>query len=395
MREQHALLAGLVAVCTVSAAAFVRLVAVARIFRRQRQQQRRQSYPNGNSNLLLAHGTTNEDRVASSRVLVPSLLFHALLFLCLVVEVPVYACRWLSACGILDFVKEGRQLYALHMASYLLLFMAFSVVVTLWNDVAVFEPNDWTTLMNRSMVVLCLCYVVVTAVAACVCLGLGSTKYFLSSGAFLLFCAYSIAVLLLLGLSFLVLGCLLQRRICRVLVTGSCTARLTARMVRLNVVMLACFICFTLRALMLAALVQAQADGEYSGNFSKGWKRWERDMRVEWALHVIPCVAMLYLMRKAGKPTPSSSSSQSPSAAAAAAAASEDGISHKRGNGIDGSVDERTGFAGGSAEEGRGRGGGGVGAQHDGSINSQRGLMAGSNNYASYGSGGGGGSSGS
>lgn len=25
-------------------------------------------------------------------------------------------------------------------------------------------------------------------------------------------------------------------------------------------------------------------------------------MRMEWALHVIPCVAMLYLMRKAGEP---------------------------------------------------------------------------------------------
>lgn len=46
----------------------------------------------------------------------------------------------------------------------------------------------------------------------------------------------SIAVLLILGSCFLVLGCLLQRRICRVLVTGSCTARLTARVVRLNVV---------------------------------------------------------------------------------------------------------------------------------------------------------------
>lgn len=155
--------------------------------------------------------------------------------------------------------------------------------------------------------------------------------------------------------------------------------------------MLACFVCFTLRALLLADLVQAQAEGEDSGDFAKGWKRcgarsaaftlagalphtgtianvrqhapaiffllhtcgtvalslspecavllrlafgpagsvldspgfdvgaktrasffpfccrWERDMKVEWALHVIPCVAMLYLMRKAGEPTASSS----------------------------------------------------------------------------------------
>lgn len=50
--------------------------------------------------------------------------------------------------------------------------------------------------------------------------------------------SYSIAALLLLGSCFLVLGCLLQRRICRVLATGSCSARLTARMLRLNVVRL-------------------------------------------------------------------------------------------------------------------------------------------------------------
>ena len=50
--------------------------------------------------------------------------------------------------------------------------------------------------------------------------------------------ARSIVALLLLGLSFLVLGSLLQRRICRVLVTDSCSVGLTARVVRLNVVRL-------------------------------------------------------------------------------------------------------------------------------------------------------------
>lgn len=29
-------------------------------------------------------------------------------------------------------------------------------------------------------------------------------------------------------------------------------------------------------------------------------------MRLEWALHVIPCVTMLYLMRRAGQPTSAS-----------------------------------------------------------------------------------------
>lgn len=143
MREKDTLLAGLLTVCAVSTAALFRLVAVFRIFR----QQRRRSSTNGS--LLLDQHQTTDDRVASSRVLVPSLVFHVMVFLCLVVEVPVYAWRWLSASGIANFVQEGRQLYALHMTSYLLLYMAFSVVITLWSDVAVFEPNEWTALMNR------------------------------------------------------------------------------------------------------------------------------------------------------------------------------------------------------------------------------------------------------
>ncbi len=147
MREQHTLLAGLLTVCVVSTAALLRLIAVIRIFRRQRRGR-------FGANGHLAGGQRlyagdDDSRVASSRVLVPSLVFHVLVFLCLVVEVPVYACRWLAANGLQDFVEEGRQLYALHMTSYLLLYLAFSVVVTLWSDVAVFEPNEWTALMNR------------------------------------------------------------------------------------------------------------------------------------------------------------------------------------------------------------------------------------------------------
>lgn len=43
---------------------------------------------------------------------------------------------------------------------------------------------------RRSMVALCVCYVLVTVIAISVCLGVGNVKYFLSSFAFLLFCAY-------------------------------------------------------------------------------------------------------------------------------------------------------------------------------------------------------------
>lgn len=66
-------------------------------------------------------------------------------------------------------------------------------------------------------------------------------------------------------------------------------------------------------------------------------RRREQDMRLEWALHVIPCVAMLYLMRKAGEPSSASSSSATPTAG------------KEYGGG-----DERTGLSGAVVEDGYG-----------------------------------------
>ncbi|CAB1115023.1 unnamed protein product [Ectocarpus sp. CCAP 1310/34] len=58
-------------------------------------------------------------------------------------------------------------------------------------------------------------------------------------------------------------------------------------------------------------------------------------MMLEWALHVIPCVAMLYLMRKAGEPSSSSSSTATTA-------------------GKDYGGNERTGFTGADVEDGYG-----------------------------------------
>lgn len=158
MREQALILVGLLATCIVSLAALARLVAVLRIFRRRRGQYSAlphgysSSHTNGNS--LGAAQASSADGVASSRILLPSLVFHVLVFLCLATEVPVYACRYASTLHRDDddgggFCRVGRPLYAVHLTTYPLLFSAFCVIVTLWGEVAVFEPNEWTALINR------------------------------------------------------------------------------------------------------------------------------------------------------------------------------------------------------------------------------------------------------
>lgn len=164
MEERHLLLAGLLTVCAVSTVALARLLAVLRIFRRRQQRGSEPSisqysaiYNNsdshtvnnggrGSGGITRRHHLGVGGRVEESRILLPSLLFHVLVFLCLVTEVPVYAVRYVST---LHSSGVGRPLYALHLCSYLLLFCAFCVIVPLWSDVAVFEPNEWTALMNR------------------------------------------------------------------------------------------------------------------------------------------------------------------------------------------------------------------------------------------------------
>lgn len=166
MEEKHLLLVALVTVFIVSAVALVRLLIVLRIFRRRRRSSSISQYysalyystnsntlaDNGHNSILhhqqqLGAGAGAGAVGAESRILLPSLLFHALVFLCLAAEVPVYVVRYVATQQ--SSTAVGRPLYALHLCSYLLLFCAFCVIVTLWSDVAVFEPNEWTALMNR------------------------------------------------------------------------------------------------------------------------------------------------------------------------------------------------------------------------------------------------------
>lgn len=158
MREPDLILVGLVAMCIVSAAALARLIGVVKIFRRQRGyysavERTGSSAASTNGRSPSPATAWSQDGVLASHLLLPSLVFHVLVFLCLAVEIPVYAFRFASALHQFDdgedFYGVGRPLYALHLLSYLLLFWGSCVIVTLWSDVAVFEPTVWTVLVNR------------------------------------------------------------------------------------------------------------------------------------------------------------------------------------------------------------------------------------------------------
>lgn len=136
------MLVGLITVCVVSTLALVQLIAAYRKYKRHREYFAL-SNGGGITNGLL-HDAAASDQ---PRVLVANLVFHFLVFLCLVLEVPVFVFRYLSI--FYGGVDVAPWLYALHLFSYLSLFTAFCVIATLWGDLAVFEPNRWTKLMNR------------------------------------------------------------------------------------------------------------------------------------------------------------------------------------------------------------------------------------------------------
>ncbi|KAG5175523.1 hypothetical protein JKP88DRAFT_338267 [Tribonema minus] len=316
------------------------------------------------------HYATQDQTLPQEESLLPQrAMFHVLVFLCLAVEVPVYAYHYVTLRGQDVSFEVGRDLYALHLTSYLLLCAAFCIIVMLWSSVASFEPSAWLLLANRLLLVLCVLYFLVTAVAVgrCLCEASSSQSYF-TSLPFITFCAFSIGALLLLAACFLVLGCLMQQRICSALggpaaavaaaasngsasavggekrgarrwwqwCRSSATAAagsggggggvLTGTVLRLNAVVLTCFVCFSARALLLVRLLRLETAG---ADALGGWTRWQQEVYVEWIPNVVPCLALLYLMRgdvaREGRGLGGAGDGAAAAAAAAAAGAAAGG----------------------------------------------------------------------
>eukprot|EP00953_Heterococcus_sp_UTEX-ZZ885_P036304 18703-Heterococcus_DN1.PRE.1 len=153
----------------------------------------------------LAASTEPRDALLPHEAVLPQrAMFHVLCFLCLIVEVPVYVYHYATCLGRAVSFEVGRDLYAVHLTSYLLLFAAFCIIVMLWSSVAVFEPSVWLLLANRLLLVLCAAYFGVTALAVGRCLmEASSSAAFFASLPFIAFCAFSIGALLLLAGCFL------------------------------------------------------------------------------------------------------------------------------------------------------------------------------------------------
>lgn len=303
-------LGGLVATSVMFCASLWRLVVVLRRASQSglwsRQWQKLGLWGKRGNEYTYVASTVGDSEYDEDRVLPQRVVFHILVFLCLLVEMPVYAYHYAAATGNASNIsfEATRDLYALHLTSYLLLFAAFCVIVGLWSGVALFEPSSWLQVVNQSLQVVCFAYSLVTVWAIVRCLREEkSSSVFFTSSAFIVFCSFSVAALLLLAACFLILGCMMQHRICSAL-GGGCGGDGSfgggVTVFRLNAVVLVCFVCFCFKALLLVQLLQLEMQGENE----VGWTTWREEVYVEWLPHLIPCAALLYLMRKTG---PSSS----------------------------------------------------------------------------------------
>lgn len=304
---QILLAVGLVATCTLSLVALWRLVVV--VIEVSRMGLWRRVMPDilytdipdtsyASSTVSSATSVPIATVYESETVLPQRAMFHLLVFLCVAVEVPVYAYHYLIILGSSISFEVGRDLYAVHLISYLLLFAAFCIIVGLWSSVAVYEPTTWVLVVNRTLLVLCVAYsgVTVTAVWRCLCEE-SSSRSFFTSLPFTVFCSFSVGALLLLAACFLGLGCMMQQRICTALAGEErCTGSFASTVLRLNVVVLTCFVCFSLRAFLLLQLLELE-NGEVG---VLGWEKWQQGVYIEWIPNVIPCAALLYLFRRTG-----------------------------------------------------------------------------------------------
>lgn len=228
---------------------------------------------------------------------------HALVFCSMLIEIPVYAF------GYNDQTSHNQRLlmlYPLHMLAFVLLYCAFSINVNIWVKFVDLEVRlrGLRCLLMATLVL----YVPLFLTAVVGCFQAPTLGQFLSSGKFALFGWYSIGTLLVLASGFLVVGIMLQMRICQVLGNNVATPdrRYYTGLCRLNLVMLCCTLCFLLRAAMFALLMASGPGRPEHEKVSGSWV-----LYAEWVPVIVPCLALLYLMRDSQKAGPRAMSASS------------------------------------------------------------------------------------
>mmetsp|Transcript_22559 Transcript_22559/g.29533 ORF Transcript_22559/g.29533 Transcript_22559/m.29533 type:complete len:325 (-) Transcript_22559:180-1154(-) len=235
-------------------------------------------------------------------VIQQKLVFHCLIFFSIILQFPVYI---IYAFGLEEDIVF-RALYIIKIISYWLLFCGFCLVINLWASLVIFNTGScWILVLRRSLVTICIFFVALCLYACVDCLISRTIWTWLESNFYLIFSSLAAGVLALLSVGFLVVGCMLQGRICRALAPQEKgQPRFWATITRLNVTTLLCTLCFALRAMLqLVCLTSdslADTISEWYAAPPLGLTELQWYALSEWIPHYLPCLALIYLMRNAG-----------------------------------------------------------------------------------------------
>ncbi|CAM9906380.1 unnamed protein product, partial [Heterosigma akashiwo] len=101
------------------------------------------------------------------------LLFHQLILLSLMLQIPLYVCYAIAGSQGEEDSSERyfEYLYPVNIMSYWLLFCAFCLVINLWASLVIFNTGSrWILVLRRSLVAICILYALASMYACLDCI---------------------------------------------------------------------------------------------------------------------------------------------------------------------------------------------------------------------------------
>ncbi len=260
----------------------------------------------------------------SFRIMQQNLWFHVFSFVGALLEVPKYAVYiWFDGNGD-DDGKSSNQvdgddvtddgtgsdasysiyIYPLHLLSLLCIYISFCIIINLWGSAIVFEARDGKKASILRFILFLLSFIDLLLIVATMTYGLikGTIEALIESWYYKVMVFYQTFGMIILSVFFLIFGYAAQRKIWRTFTRSddwSNDHNFWRGLIRLNVIIVVCFACFSMKAFCLFFLLNDSSDQVTSNPFtSSGVSTTEWYFMYEWIPDIVPRLALLYLMSR-------------------------------------------------------------------------------------------------
>jgi hypothetical protein len=235
-----------------------------------------------------------------------NLWFHLLSFLGSALEVPKYI-YYLVVTAPDDGQSYSLNIYPLHLTSLLCIYISFCIIINLWGSAIVFSTKDGAKAKMLRLVLLVLCLVDFSLMAGTILRGfqLGNMGDLVEHGAqpYTALVVYQTSGMVILSVFFLIFGFAALRKISRTFMRSDgwkSDAEFYMGLIRLNVIIVVCFVCFTMKAVCTLLLIFGSSDSTCDNPLTKkyGVTTMPWYFIYEWIPDIVPRLALLYLMSR-------------------------------------------------------------------------------------------------